>query len=144
MNTRTFTIIKPNAVAAGASGRILDMMIEGGFRPVAWKLTFMSRDKAEKFYAVHRGRPFFDELADFMSSGPVFVGVLEREDAVKALRALVGDTDPSKAAEGTIRRLYGESVGRNAVHASDSDENARAEWSLFFTDDEILTAGYRP
>lgn len=144
MNDRTFTIIKPNAVAAGASGRILDMMIRDGFRPVAWKLTFMSRDKAEKFYAVHRGRPFFEELTDFMSSGPVFVGVLEREDAVKALRALVGDTDPSKAAEGTIRRLYGESVGRNAVHASDSDENARAEWSLFFTDDEILTAGYRP
>lgn len=144
MNDRTFTIIKPNAVAAGASGRILDMMIRDGFRPVAWKLTFMSRDKAEKFYAVHRGRPFFEELTDFMSSGPVFVGVLEREDAVKALRALVGDTDPSKAAEGTIRRLYGESVGRNAVHASDSGENARAEWSLFFTDDEILTAGYRP
>lgn len=144
MNDRTFTIIKPDAVAAGASGRILDMMIRDGFRPVAWKLTFMSRDKAEKFYAVHRGRPFFEELTDFMSSGPVFVGVLEKEDAVKALRALVGDTDPSKAPEGTIRRLYGESVGRNAVHASDSDENARAEWSLFFTDDEILTAGYRP
>ncbi|KAI4469347.1 nucleoside diphosphate kinase [Holotrichia oblita] len=132
MNNRTFTIIKPDAVAAGKTGRILDMMIGGGFTLRAMRMTRMSREDAEKFYAIHRDRPFFGELVDFMTSGPVVVAVLEKEDAVKSLRELAGNTDPAKAAEGTIRRLYGTNVGCNAVHASDSDENAVVESGQFF------------
>lgn len=143
MTDRTFTIIKPNAVAAGNAGKIIDAIIEGGFRVIALRLTYFSRNQAERFYAVHKGKPFFNELVDFMTSGPVYVGVVEHENAVAEFRRLIGATDPAKADEGTIRRRFGESLQRNAIHGSDSDENARIEWSQFFTDDDIITAEYR-
>ncbi|GHV00141.1 nucleoside diphosphate kinase [Bacteroidia bacterium] len=135
---RTLTIIKPNAVAAGASGRILDRLIAEEFVIVALKMIFLSRNDASRFYAVHRGRAFFADLVDFMTSGPVIVAVLEREDAVARLRRVVGDTDPPKAAEGTIRRLFGVDKTQNAIHASDSAENACAEWRQFFAEEEIM------
>lgn len=142
MTDRTFTIIKPDAVAAGHAGKILDAMIGGGFRILAFRLTRLDRAGAERLYAVHRDKPFFDSLIDSMTSGPIYVGVLQREDAVAAFRRLIGATDPAQAEEGTIRRRFGESAARNAVHGSDSDENARLEGSLFFTEEEIrMTAG---
>lgn len=143
MTDRTFTIIKPNAVAAGNAGKIIDAIIEGGFRIIALRLTYFSRNQAERFYAVHKGKPFFNDLVDFMTSGPVYVGVVEHENAVAEFRRLIGATDPAKADEGTIRRRFGESLQRNAIHGSDSDENALIEWSQFFSDDDIITAEYR-
>jgi len=143
MTDRTFTIIKPNAVAAGNAGKIIDAIICGGFRIVALRLTRFSREQAERFYAVHKGKPFFDSLVDFMTSGPVYVGVVEKENAVAEFRRLIGATDPAKADEGTIRRRFGESLEHNAIHGSDSDENARIEWSQFFSEDDILTAQCR-
>ena len=144
--SRTFTIIKPNAVAAGATGRILDRLIADGFRIRALKMDFLDRNRAARFYAVHRGKPFFDQLIRFMTSGAIVAAVLERdgEDAVAALRALVGATDPALAVPGTIRHEFGESVTRNAIHASDSPENACTEWSHFFTDDQITEIDYQP
>ena len=112
MTERTFSIIKPNAVAAGAVGQILDAMLADGFRIIGLKLVCMSRNEAEKFYAVHRGKPFYGRLVTFMTSGPSVVLVLEREDAVAGLRRLAGATDPAKAAEGTLRRRFGENVTR--------------------------------
>lgn len=144
MTERTFSIIKPNAVAAGAVGQILDAMLADGFRIIGLKLVCMSRNEAEKFYAVHRGKPFYDRLVTFMTSGPSVVLVLEREDAVAELRRLAGATDPAKAAEGTLRRRFGENVTRNAVHASDSVENAREEAGRFFDEREIVVARYAP
>ena len=144
MEERTFTIIKPNAVAAGATGRIVDAFLREGFRIIAMRLVCMSRNDAEKFYAVHRHKAFFDELVDFMTSGACVVLLLEREHAVAQLRRLVGDTDPARAEEGTLRRMYGESVTRNAVHASDSVENARIEASRLFREEEIIEVRYRP
>lgn len=143
MTNRTFTIIKPNAVAAGNSGKIIDAIIEGGFRVIALKMTYLSRNDAEKFYETHKGKPFFDELVNFMTSGPVIAGVLEKDNAVAAFRALIGNTDPSKAEEGTIRRRFAESMTKNAIHASDSDENARVEWNQFFCEKEIVIADYK-
>lgn len=143
MTDRTFTIIKPNAVAAGNAGKIIDAIIEGGFRIIALRLTYFSRNQAERFYGVHKGKPFFNDLVDFMTSGPVYVGVVEHENAVAEFRRFIGATDPAKADEGTIRRRFGESLQRNAIHGSDSDENARIEWSQFFSDDDIITAEYR-
>lgn len=143
MITKTFTIIKPNAVAAGNTGKIIDQLIGAGFVIRAMKMICMSRNDAEKFYAVHRGKPFFASLVDFMTSGAVVVAVLEREDAVAELRRVVGATDPAKAAEGTIRRLYGEDVQHNAIHASDSDENAAIEAAHFFADSDIIVADYK-
>lgn len=143
MITRTFTIIKPNAVAAGNTGKIIDRLIESGFVIRAMRLVCMSRNDAEKFYAVHRGKPFFASLVDFMTSGAVVVAVLEREDAVAELRRVVGATDPAKADEGTIRRLYGEDVQHNAIHASDSDENAAIEAARFFSDNDIIVVDYK-
>ena len=144
MTERTFSIIKPNAVAAGAVGQILDAMLADGFRIIGLKLVCMSRNEAEKFYAVHRGKPFYGRLVTFMTSGPSVVLVLEREDAVVGLRRLAGSTDPAKAAEGTLRRRFGENVTRNAVHASDSVENAREEAGRFFDEREIVVARYAP
>ena len=144
MTERTFSIIKPNAVAAGAVGQILDAMLADGCRIIGLKLVCMSRNEAEKFYAVHRGKPFYDRLVSFMTSGPSVVLVLEREDAVAGLRRLAGATDPAKAAEGTLRRRFGENVTRNAVHASDSVENAREEAGRFFDEREIVVARYAP
>ena len=142
MKTRTFTIIKPNAVADGNTGRIIDMWIRDGFSIRAMKMLYLSRNDAVKFYAVHKDKPFFHDLVEFMTSGPVVVAVLEKEDAVASLRRLVGNTDPMKADPGTIRQMFAADKTRNAIHASDSDENAYVEWSQFFSDSDIIDVEY--
>ncbi|NQV30419.1 MAG: nucleoside-diphosphate kinase, partial [Candidatus Marinimicrobia bacterium] len=117
-------MIKPDAVGSGKLGKVIDAAIAAGFRIKAGRLTLITRTQAEDFYGVHRERPFYEELVDFMSSGPTFVMALEKDDAVQAWRDTIGATDPAEASEGTIRKLYAENKGRNAVHGSDSDENA--------------------
>lgn len=134
----TFAIIKPDAVSAGNAGKIIDRIIAGGFRIRAMKMIHQSRTQAEGFYAVHRGKPFYDGLTEFMSSAPCVVLVLEKEGAVKAWRDLMGATDPGKADAGTIRKDFGASVGENATHGSDSDENAAIEIAYFFSRLEIV------
>ena len=134
----TFAIIKPDAVAAGNAGKIVDRIINGGFRIRAMKMIHQTRQQAEGFYEVHRGKPFYDGLTEFMSSGPCVVMVLEKEGAVKAWRDAMGATDPAKADEGTIRKDFGSSVGENATHGSDSDENAAIEISYFFSKLELV------
>ena len=134
----TFAIIKPDAVAAGNSGKIIDRIINAGFRIRAMKMIHQTRKQAEGFYEVHRGKPFYDGLTEFMSSGPCVVMVLEKEGAVKAWRDAMGATDPAKADEGTIRKDFGASVGENATHGSDSDENAAIEISYFFSKLELV------
>ena len=138
MGNLTFAIIKPDAVRAGYTGKIVDRIIAGGFRIRAMKLLHLTRAQAEGFYAVHRERPFFSGLTEFMSSAPCVVMVLEKPDAVKAWRDLMGATDPAKADEDTIRKEFGLSVGENATHGSDSDENAGIEISYFFSQLEIV------
>ena len=135
---QTFAIIKPDAVAAGHTGKIIDRIIVGGFRIRALKLIHQTRKQAEGFYEVHRGKPFYEGLTEFMSSGPCVVMVLEKDSAVKAWRDLMGATDPAKADEGTIRKEFGSSVGENATHGSDSDENAAIEIAYFFSRLEIV------
>jgi nucleoside-diphosphate kinase len=134
----TFAIIKPDAVSAGHTGKIIDKIITGGFRIRAMKMIHQSRKQAEGFYEVHRGKPFYEGLTEFMSSGPCVVMALEKEGAVKAWRDLMGATDPAKADEGTIRKEFGGSVGENATHGSDSDENAAIEISYFFSKLELV------
>jgi nucleoside-diphosphate kinase len=134
----TFAIIKPDAVGAGYTGKIIDRIITGGFRIRAMKLIHQTRTQAEGFYEVHRGKPFYEGLTEFMSSGPCVVMVLEKGGAVKAWRDLMGATDPAKADEGTIRKEFGASVGENATHGSDSDENAAIEIAYFFSRLEIV------
>jgi nucleoside-diphosphate kinase len=134
---QTFAIIKPDALLAGNTGKIIDRIIAGGFRIRALKLIHQSRAQAEGFYEVHRGKPFYDGLTEFMSSAPCVVMVLEKEGAVKAWRDLMGATDPAKADAGTIRKEFGASVGENATHGSDSDENAAIEIAYFFSRLEI-------
>ena len=129
---RTFTMIKPDAVADGHIGAILAKINEAGFRIVALKMTQLSKKKAEGFYAVHQERPFFEELTSFMSSGPIVAAVLEKDNAVADFRTLIGATDPAKAAPGTIRALFARNMGENAVHGSDSDENAAIEVAYHF------------
>ncbi|HSH75037.1 MAG TPA: nucleoside-diphosphate kinase [Longimicrobiales bacterium] len=136
--SQTLAIIKPDAVGSGKAGRILAHLEEAGFAVKAIRLVSLSPAQAGAFYAVHHGRPFYDELVDFMTSGPVIAMVLEADEAVAKLRETIGATDPAEAAEGTIRRLYAESKGRNAIHASDSDENARSEIAFFFSEHERL------
>lgn len=143
MTNRTFTIIKPNAVGNHHTGDILAIIEKAGFRILALKMLYLSRSDVEKFYHVHKERPFFRTLNLFMTAGPIIVAVLEKENAVTDFRALIGATDPTKAADGTIRKLYAESKTRNAIHASDSDENAAWEASFFFTDKEIIESRYR-
>lgn len=133
MSNRTFTMIKPDAMKNGHAGAIIDRIIKEGFRIVALKMTKLSIEKAGEFYAVHKERPFFGELTEFMSSGPIMAAILEKENAVAAFRELIGATNPAQAAEGTIRKLYATSVGENAVHGSDSDENAKIEGDFFFS-----------
>ncbi|MFZ9300381.1 MAG: nucleoside-diphosphate kinase [Chitinophagaceae bacterium] len=133
MGNRTFTMIKPDAFANGHSGAILDHIIKAGFRLVSMKLTQLSPAKAGEFYAIHKERPFYGELCEFMSSGPIIAAILEKDNAVEDFRTLIGATNPENAAEGTIRKLYAESIGRNAVHGSDSDENASIEGAFFFS-----------
>jgi len=134
----TFAIIKPDAVGAGHTGKIIDRIISGGFRICAMKMIHQTRRQAEGFYEVHRGKPFYKGLTEFMSSGPCVVMALEKDGAVKAWRDLMGATDPSKADEGTIRKEFGGSVGENATHGSDSDENAAIEISYFFSQLELV------
>ena len=138
MNNLTFAIIKPDAVRAGYTGKIVDRIIAGGFRIRAMKLLHLTRKQAEGFYAVHRERPFFPGLTEFMSSAPCVVMVIEKPGAVKAWRDLMGATDPAKADANTIRKEFGSSVGENATHGSDSDENAAIEISYFFSQLEIV------
>lgn len=133
MSNRTFTMIKPDATANGHTGAILQMINAAGFRIVAMKMTHISAAKAGEFYAVHKERPFYGELVEFMSRGPITAAILEKENAVEDFRKLIGATNPANAEAGTIRKLYATSVGENAVHGSDSDENARIEGDFFFS-----------
>jgi nucleoside-diphosphate kinase len=132
----TLTIIKPGAVSRGFTGPILDKISEAGFRITALKMLQLTQNEAQRFYEVHRGRPFYDSLVEFMISGPIVVGVLEKENAVEEYRRLIGATDPEKAEEGTIRKMYAESLQANAVHGSDSDANAVIEATFFFSSSE--------
>jgi nucleoside-diphosphate kinase len=134
----TFGIIKPDAVRAGNTGKVIDRIIAGGFRPRGMKLIHMTTAQAEGFYAVHRERPFFGELTTFMSSAPCVVLALEKDGAVKAWRDLMGATNPADAAEGTIRKEFAASIGENAVHGSDSEENAAIEIAYFFSQLELI------
>ncbi len=129
----TFSIIKPNAVRTGKTGPILAMINEAGFEISAMKMVRMTIQQAESFYAVHKGKSFFESLVEFMTSGPVFVMILKHENAVEEFRKLIGATDPEKAEPGTIRKIFAVSVQMNAVHGSDSDENARREADFFFS-----------
>jgi nucleoside-diphosphate kinase len=133
---KTFTMIKPDAVQDNYIGGIIQMMEEGGFRVIALKKTRLTPEKAGKFYEVHKERPFYNDLVRYMSSGPIVAMILEKENAVADFRKLVGATNPAQAEEGTIRRKYAKSVEANAVHGSDSDENARIEGDFFFAEDE--------
>lgn len=133
MSNRTFTMIKPDAFAAGHTGSIIQHIEAAGFKLIAMKLTRLSAEKAGEFYAVHKERPFYGELVEFMSSGPIVAAILEKENAVADFRTLIGATNPAQAADGTIRKLYAKSVGENAVHGSDSDENAAIEGNFFFS-----------
>ncbi len=135
---RTFTMIKPDAVQAGHIGAILAQINQAGFRIVAMKLTQLSKEKAGAFYEVHKERPFYGELVDFMSSGPIVAAILEKDNAVEDFRKLIGVTDPAKAEPGTIRALYAKNVGENAVHGSDSDENAAIEGAFHFAVTEMF------
>lgn len=135
---RTFTMIKPEAVAAGHTGKILDMIIEAGFKIKALKLTTLSKERAGEFYEVHKERPFYGELVDYMSSGPIVAAILEKDNAMADFRALIGATDPAEAAEGTIRKNFAKSKAENAVHGSDSDENAEIEGKFHFAANEIV------
>jgi nucleoside-diphosphate kinase len=138
MSNLTFGIIKPDAVSAGHTGAIINRILEGGFKIRGMKLIHMTRREAEGFYAVHRERPFFAGLTEFMSSGPCVVMALEKEGSVKGWRDLMGATDPAKADPGTLRKEFGGSLGENAVHGSDSDENAAIEISYFFSRLELV------
>ncbi|MDX1653077.1 MAG: nucleoside-diphosphate kinase [Brumimicrobium sp.] len=135
---RTFTMIKPDAVESGNIGNILQMITDAGFDIVAMKLTQLTEEEAKKFYEVHKDRPFYQELVDYMISGPIVAAVLEKENAVADFRTLIGATDPAEAAEGTIRSKYAESKAKNAVHGSDSDENAKIEADFHFSKEEIV------
>jgi nucleoside-diphosphate kinase len=134
---KTFSIIKPDAVSSGKAGKILSLLEDNGFRLVAIKMVKLSQPQAEGFYAVHRERPFFGSLVKFMTEGPVMVMALERDDAVKKLREVMGATNPANAAEGTVRKLYAESIERNAIHGSDAPETAEQELKYFFTTQEL-------
>jgi nucleoside-diphosphate kinase len=131
---RTFTMIKPDAVGAGHTGAIIKMIEEAGFRIVALKKTSLSPDRAGQFYAVHKERPFYGDLVKYMSSGPVVPMILEKDNAVEDFRTLIGATDPKKAAPGTIRARFATSIEANAIHGSDSDENAVIESNFFFSE----------
>lgn len=138
--TYTLTIIKPDAFSTGKAGKIIAHLEGQGFRILASRVLHLTKDQAGEFYAVHRERPFYASLVSFMTSGPCMPMVLERTDAVAALRSAIGATDPAEAASGTVRKLYAESKERNAIHASDSDENARREARFFFSETELLAA----
>lgn len=131
-------MLKPDAIENGHMGKIIDMIINAGFEIKAMKYTRLSEEQAKKFYEVHAERPFYGELVEYMTSGPIVAAILEKDNAVADFRELIGATDPSEAADGTIRKLYAESKGRNAVHGSDSDENAKIEGEFHFSASEIF------
>ncbi|QES88464.1 nucleoside-diphosphate kinase [Rhizosphaericola mali] len=133
MSNKTFTMIKPDATQKGYTGAILDQIIKGGFSIKALKWTKLTKEQAGAFYAVHSERPFYGELVDFMSSAPIIAAILEKDNAVADFRTLIGATNPADAAEGTIRKNFAASIGENAVHGSDSDENAEIEGNFFFS-----------
>ena len=135
---KTFTMIKPDAVESGNIGNIIQMITNAGFEVKAMKLTQLSTEQAQEFYEVHAERPFYGELVKYMTSGPIVAAILEKENAVADFRTLIGSTDPAEAAEGTIRKQYAESKGRNAVHGSDSDENANIECNFHFGVAELV------
>ena len=130
---KTFTMIKPDAVANGHIGAILDQIIKGGFKITAMKYIWLTPEKAGQFYAVHKARPFYNDLVSFMSSGPIVAAILEKDNAVEDFRKLIGATDPTKAEPGTIRNLFAKSIDANAIHGSDSDENAKIEGDFYFS-----------
>ena len=134
----TFTMIKPDAVENGHIGAILDKINQAGFKIVAMKMTQLSKRDAEQFYAIHKERPFFGELVEFMTRGPIVAAILEKENAVEDFRAFIGSTNPAEAAPGTIRNLYAKSIGENAIHGSDSDENAQIEAAFHFAGREMF------
>ena len=139
MSNKTFAIIKPDAVKAGNTGKIYDRIIQAGFQIISAKLLKMSEEQAKGFYAVHEERPFFDELTGFMTSGPCMVLALKKENAVESWRTTIGATNPEDADENTIRKDFATNVQENAVHGSDSDENAQKEIAFFFSDSELLS-----
>ena len=138
MSNRTFTIIKPDSVRKNNFGKIVSRLESAGFRLLGVKKVGLAQRQAEAFYAVHKARPFFGSLVEYMTSGPVFVAALERDNAVAELRKLMGATDPTKADAGTIRKEFGESIEQNAIHGSDSDDNAKIEISFFFAESELV------
>ncbi|PRX54201.1 nucleoside diphosphate kinase [Flagellimonas meridianipacifica] len=135
---RTFTMIKPDAVENGYIGAILEKITGAGFKIVAMKYTQLSKRDAEEFYAIHKERPFFGELVEFMTRGPIVAAILEKDNAVEDFRALIGATNPEEAAEGTIRKLYASNIAENAVHGSDSDDNAAIEGAFHFSGREVF------
>ncbi len=137
MSNRTFTIVKPDSVRKGNFGRIISRLEAEGFRILGLKKVALSQRQAEGFYAVHKERPFYSDLVTYMTSGPVYVAALERDNAVPELRKLMGATDPTKADAGTIRKEFGQSIEQNAIHGSDSDDNARQEIAFFFAESEL-------
>ena len=138
ITNRTFTMLKPDAVENGHIGAILDKITAAGFKIVAMKLTQLSKREAQAFYAVHSERPFYEELVEFMTRGPIVAAILEKDNAVEDFRALIGATNPAEAADGTIRKMFATSLGENAVHGSDSDENAAIEGAFHFSGREIF------
>ena len=137
---RTLTIIKPDAFGAGKAGLIIALLEQSGFRVRAARVMHLSTEQAGNFYNVHRERGFFGELVEFMTSGPCMPMILERDNAVATLRSVIGATDPAEAAEGTVRKLYAESKGKNAIHASDSDDNAALEAGFFFAESDVVSS----
>lgn len=135
---RTYTMVKPTAMRKGYMAAIMNQITEGGFKIIAAKMTKLSMEDAKEFYAIHKERPFYGELTEFMSSGPIMAMILEKDNAVEAYRNFIGATNPEEAAEGTIRKLYGSNMGENAVHGSDSDDNAAIEGNFFFPGREIF------
>ena len=138
ITNRTFTMLKPDAVERGLTGAILEKIAASGFRIVAMKLTQMTKRDAETFYAIHKERPFFGELVEYMTRGPIVAAILEKDNAVEDFRALIGATNPAEAAEGTIRKMYALSIGENTVHGSDSDANAAIEGAFHFAGREMF------
>ena len=138
MTNLTFTMIKPDAVENGHIGAILNKINSSGFKFKAMKLTKLSREHAEKFYEIHSERPFFNDLVQYMSSGPIVAAILEKENAVNDFRKLIGSTNPAEAEEGTIRKMFATSISANAIHGSDSDANAKIEGDFFFQNHEIF------
>tara|TARA_Y100001954_G_scaffold201116_1_gene220244 strand:+ start:281 stop:697 length:417 start_codon:yes stop_codon:yes gene_type:complete len=138
MSNITFTMLKPDSIRSGNIGAILDKIVKSGFKIKAMKFTKMTNEKASKFYAIHCERPFFKDLVDYMTSGPIVAAILEKDNAVNDFRELIGSTNPEEAKEGTIRNMFAKSISENAVHGSDSDENAKIECEFHFSPEEIF------